>query len=98
MARTKVVSKTNSSFLQPAIGGTVDIVADPMIDWLTVGARVHVLGGGIYEVTANTMYVWTFRLETAEVAESTLVRADTFYPVSQQNSMELMWGGAGKEW
>lgn len=98
MALTRINTEIAGSFLQPVLGGTVNIIADPGIDWLKVGMTVQIPNGGIYEIMSNSGFVYNLKLETAIALPGQVVSANVIYPVSDNNAA-TMWGGAnGKEW
>lgn len=95
MAITRLKSRT-STFIQPGLEATVDIVADPGLDWLVPDAYVHIVGGGIYHVVSITAYVATLRLKTAEASIGSTVHASAMYPVNHNADNQYSWGA--KEW
>ncbi|MBW7838441.1 MAG: hypothetical protein H3C36_02130 [Chitinophagaceae bacterium] len=98
MAITRITSNA-STFIQPEVGSVVNIVSDPMLDWLRVNQKVYVEGGGVYEVISETGFTYELKLLTAVALSGTTVIAELIYPVNEQGSGETLWGGTnGKEW
>lgn len=95
MAITRIKTGT-SSFVQPALEGTVTIIADPGIDWLRPDAFVHIPGGGIYEIVSISVYAVLLRLKTLEAPQGSTVTASVIYPVNHNADNQYSWGA--KEW
>ncbi|MBS1776297.1 MAG: hypothetical protein JSS64_08470 [Bacteroidetes bacterium] len=94
MAETKIITRSVSTFTQPALEGNVDVVIHSAIAWIVTGVRVYINKAGVYEVISIAGSIYTLKLKTMEAAEGTTVAADILFPV-QANT------GAGKfvrEW
>lgn len=96
MGLTRIQSNT-SSFIQPGLGGHVNAIVDPGIDWFKVGMQVHIPEGGIYEIVNISGFVFELKLMTAVAAEGQAVDVDIIHPIND-HSAATSWGGDGKEW
>lgn len=97
MGLTRIQSNTGSSFIQPEINGVVDVVLDPMIDWVRVSSKVYIENGGVYKVLSKTAFVYNLQLLTSIAAPGTIISPGLIYPIEEESS-STFWGGNGKEW
>lgn len=97
MGLTRVQSNTGSSYIQPNIGEVVDVVMDPMINWINAGAKIHIDGGGIYKVISKIAFAYQLQLLSPVALSGQLVSIGLVYPIEEQSS-STFWGDNGKEW
>lgn len=98
MGLTRIQSNTGSSFIQPEINGVVDVVLDPMIDWVRVNSKVYIENAGVYKVLNKTAFVYNLKLLTSVASSGTLIEPGLIYPIEEESS-STFWGGEnGKEW
>lgn len=96
MAETKIISRSVSTFTQPALEGTVSVIMHTMIDWLRIGVWIYIPNGGVYEITNITANVCLLKLKTAEAATGDTVQVNIMYPVNKNEETAYSWGS--KEW
>ena len=91
--------KSNSqSFVQPVLEGVVNVILDPMIDWIRVGQLVHIVDGGIYYVQSKSGFTYQVKLQTAAVPPGSTINITLVHPVGEKDG-SAEWGGQnGKEW
>lgn len=78
--------KSNSpSFIQPFVGGTVQLNLDPAIDWIQLGSIVNIQGGGEYEVIAISGFSHTLELIVNITEPEQVVPESVIYPVKESN-------------
>lgn len=96
MARTKIISRSVSTFIQPPLEGVVSVIMHTQIDWLRIGVWVYIPNAGVYEVVTITANVYTLKLKTAEAQPGTSVAANITYPVNKNEETAYNWGT--REW
>jgi len=96
LAETKIKSRSFGTFIQPPLGGQVNVILYTAIDWFKKDVHVYIPGAGVYKVVSGMANIFRLELITYEAVPGSTVTANVAFPVDPPGSDGSGWGS--REW